>query len=90
MIGELTTQEKLAMTVDAIRNLRAQLFTLQLQGIANQASFKEDHELGKRHNEREKALHAAISQLESKHFALIAEQSNPSNQSSPPDVLAQS
>ncbi len=85
MAGELTIDEKLAMTLNALKDLRGQLFAAELQGIANTAAFKANITAKKQHQEKEQALKLAITQLNQKYAELeqertTSESSRPSNQ----------
>lgn len=85
MAGELTIDEKLAMTLQALKTLRAQLFEAELHRIANVLQFVENTAAAKQHTERERSLKVAITQLENKHQQLLVEKtsevrSNPANQ----------
>lgn len=79
MPGELTLEEKLAMTASALKNVQTQLFELELHYLANTSSLENNPALKKQQADREDALKKAIARLELKHQALTAEQSNPSN-----------
>lgn len=83
MAGELTIDEKLAMTLQALKMLRTQLFELELHGIANKHSFMENMSAAKNHSERLASLKSAVLQLEVKHDSLLKEKSLTSEQSSP-------
>ncbi len=95
MAGELTIDEKLTMTVNALKELRGQLFAAELQGIANTAAFRANLTAKKQHHEKEHALRLAIYQLDQKHAELekekaTLESSHPSNPSNSPDAHPQS
>jgi hypothetical protein len=86
MAGELLIEEKIAMTVQALRTLRAQLFERELQGIANTEAFRANRTAKAQQLEQERALKHAILQLEQKHDDLVKEkatleQSSPSSPS---------
>lgn len=96
MAGELTLDEKLAMTLQALKLLRTQLFELELHGIANKHSFMENAPAAKNHSERMVSLKSAVLQLEVKHDQLLKErevtleQSSPSNQNTETSAPPQS
>jgi hypothetical protein len=85
MIGELTVEEKISMTANALKTLNTQLFEMELNGIVNRLAHQMNPDARRQHDERVKALKAGILQLQQKHSQLekekvSAEPSSPSNQ----------
>lgn len=82
MAGELTLEEKLEITSQALKDLHRQLYQAELHELANLDGFRDNPKAAVQHSVNTAALKSAIRRLEARYAELTAAQSSPSNPSS--------
>lgn len=71
MIGELKKEEKLALATSALKSVRTQLYALELEGVANRHSYRDNEAAKQRHDEHVTSLTLAIQELEAEYNELV-------------------